>query len=184
MTPPEFAADLVLTAKADGLLDGATVLDLGSGTGSLAIAAALAGAARVTGVEIEDGLADIARAAAGDLPVEIRVGEVGDWRDPADLVIMNPPFGAQRRHADRPFWHAAFRLARRGICAFSLRSSRGFVDALARSNGARARRVVALEWPLAATLAHHRRRSVSLEVDRWDLALGSEPDESAGARRP
>lgn len=51
----------------------------------------------------------------------------------ADTVVMNPPFGAQRRNADRPFLEAAVRIAPR---VYSLHNARtlqflmGMVDAM------------------------------------------------------
>jgi len=168
-TPPELAADLVLAARADGLLEDAQVLDLGAGSGRLAIAAALAGAARVDAVEIDPALVLLAREAAAGLEVEVHHGSVIDWTRPADLVIMNPPFGAQRRHADRPFWTASFRLAREGISGFALSASRGFVAARAREAGARVERLERIPWPLERSMPYHRRARVIAEVDRWDL---------------
>ena len=38
-------------------------------------------------------------------------GDVREVRWEADTVIMNPPFGSQRRKADRPFLETAARLA-------------------------------------------------------------------------
>ncbi len=177
-TPPELAADLVLAARADGWLEGARVLDLGAGTGRLGIAAALAGAARVDAVEIDARLVEIGREAVRDLPVEFHVGDVSDWNEGSDLVIMNPPFGAQRRHADRPFWTAALRLAGTAVQGFALRASREFVESRVRETGARIERVVPIEWPLEATMPHHRRGRTTTEVDRWDLVA----DRGRGSR--
>ena len=48
-TPPELAAHVVHLADLHGDVDGRTVIDLGTGTGMLALAAALRGPARVVG---------------------------------------------------------------------------------------------------------------------------------------
>ncbi len=105
------------------------MLDLGTGTGRLAIGAALLGAGPVVGVDSDDGVLEIARRAASALGVSIEFvhEEVGRWARRADVVVMNPPFGAQRRHADRPFWDAAFRLAGLAVYAFALSDSRTFI---------------------------------------------------------
>ncbi|TKX76861.1 methyltransferase domain-containing protein, partial [Halorubrum sp. SD626R] len=52
-TPPELAAHVVHLADLHDDVDGRTVLDLGTGTGMLALAAALRGPARVIGVELD-----------------------------------------------------------------------------------------------------------------------------------
>ncbi|EQD51757.1 Methyltransferase type 11 domain protein, partial [mine drainage metagenome] len=129
VSPPECAADLLEATTAEGGLAGRSVLDLGAGTGRLAIGAALLGAAPVVGIEIDSALAEIARRAATEAGVvaEFRTADVREATEPAEFVVMNPPFGAQRAGADRPFWEAAFALARRAVFAFSLADSRTFI---------------------------------------------------------
>lgn len=107
-TPAPIAADLVYRALAAGDVAGKKVLDLGCGTGILAIGAALAGAEQVIGVDIDSDALRAAEEAARSLgvPREIlgwRVGRVESARIAADTVLMNPPFGAQKRGADQPF---------------------------------------------------------------------------------
>jgi putative methylase len=115
-TPAGLASDLLQFAWSKGDLDG-RVLDLGCGTGVLAVGAALYGA-RTVGVDVDGGALTTARrnaAAAG-------VSAATDWvrgdvsRPPVadgtvDTVVMNPPFGAQNEGADRPFLRAAERAA-------------------------------------------------------------------------
>ncbi|HTS33998.1 MAG TPA: 50S ribosomal protein L11 methyltransferase [Thermoplasmata archaeon] len=177
VTPPERAADLLEAAIADGGLDGRSVVDLGSGTGRLAIGAALLGARPVVGAEADPDLVERARAAAeaAGVRVDFRALDVGEFSGPADVVVMNPPFGAQRRGADRPFWDAAFATARDRIFAFSLSESRTFI---ARRAVARSAHVVAtrpVPWELPRTFAHHSQRRVALSVDLWDIHCGPPP---------
>jgi len=87
----------------------------------------------------------------------------------ADIVVMNPPFGAQRRHADRPFWDAAYRLARRRIYAFSLAPSRTFIARGAVAHRARVESTTSVRWDLPAVFPHHRKPRVVLPVDLWVL---------------
>jgi putative methylase len=167
-TPPERAADLLFEALARGDLEGRSVVDLGSGTGRLAIGAALLGAGPVEGVEVDPGAVDLARRSARALRAEVawHVGEVGGSASGADTVVMNPPFGAQNRGADAPFWEAA--LARpRAIYAFALSDSRTFIARLTVARGARVEAQRPVPWTLGATFRHHRKRSVELPVDLW-----------------
>ncbi len=170
-TPAEAAASLLASADRWSGVDGASVVDLGCGTGRLAIGAAALGAREVYAVDVDPEALATAREAAGKAGVAVRFVEasVGAFDVPADIVLMNPPFGAQRRHADRPFWESAYRLARRSVHAFSLRASRTFIASQAVARRAHVLEVVPVPWGLAATLPHHRRRRVELEVDLWAL---------------
>jgi putative methylase len=175
ITPAERAADLVLAALGSDGLEGRSVVDLGSGTGRLAIGAALLGANPVTGVEIDADLVQVARAAAQALgaKVEFVAANVQSFAAAADLVVMNPPFGAQTAHADRPFWERAFALARRSVHAFALADSRTFIARRAVAARAQVLELEPVDWELTRTFPHHSRRRVVLPVDRWAIRTGS-----------
>ncbi|MFW6448500.1 MAG: METTL5 family protein [Halobacteriota archaeon] len=116
-TPPEVAASVVHEAALRGDLD-RPVVDLGAGTGVLAIAAALGGARTVVGLERDPAAVATAAGNAARLGVGVNwvVGDVEALPlDPPSLVtvVANPPFGAHlaRRGADRPFLAAAADIA-------------------------------------------------------------------------
>ena len=175
VTPAEAAADLLLAALGADDLRGRSVIDLGTGTGRLAIGAALLGAREVVGIDIDPAALGVARdaAAAAHVEVEFVVGDVRSWERPSDVTVMNPPFGAQRRHADRPFWESALTLSRRSVHAFALASSRTFIAQRAVARSARIVEMCPVPWELPRTFAHHTRRRVPLPVDRWALRTES-----------
>jgi putative methylase len=167
-TPPEAAAELLFEALARGDLVGRSVADLGSGTGRLAVGAALLGAGRVEAFEIDAGAVALARTAASNAGVTIEwtTGDVKGASLDVDTVVMNPPFGAQNRGADRPFWEAA--LGRpRAVYAFALADSRTFIARLTVARRARVEAQRPVPWTLGPTFRHHRKRSVALPVDLW-----------------
>jgi len=176
ITPSEAAATLLASADRFDGISGRSVLDLGCGTGRLAIGAALLGASPVLGIDVDEGAIDRARSAAADagVAVEFEVAEVAATSGRADLVVMNPPFGAQSPHADRPFWDRALALAKRSVYAFSLSESRTFIARRAVERGAQVLAVEPVPWALPRTFPHHARRRVPLDVDLW--ALRTEPD--------
>ena len=107
-TPAPLAARLLFHATQNGDITEKNVCDLGCGTGILTIGAALLGAERVTGIDVDEKALEIARQNAEKFSVaaEFLNEEIisstklpGYW----DTIVMNPPFGAQRVHADRPF---------------------------------------------------------------------------------
>ena len=112
-TPAKVAADILYTAHAFGDIQGKSVMDLGCGTGIFSMGACLLGADNVLGCDIDSEAIDIARNNAEKagcqvnfecIPVEKASGE---W----DTCIMNPPFGAQTKHADLPFLDKAMEIS-------------------------------------------------------------------------
>jgi putative methylase len=164
-TPAERAADLLLEALARGDLAGRSVADLGSGTGRLAFGARLLGAKRVDAFEVDDRAVTVARGLGAAL-VAWHVADVAEVTTDAETVVMNPPFGAQKRGADRPFWDVAFARPR-AVYAFALADSRTFIEAIAVERGARVEAHRPVPWTLGPTFRHHRKRSVALPVDLW-----------------
>ncbi len=177
VTPAEACAELLFAALSEGDLEGRSVLDLGSGTGRLAIGAALLGAEPVTGIELDPEAAAVARTAAigAAVAVAFEVGTVDGWTRTADVVVMNPPFGAQRAHADRPFWDAAYRLAGRTVYAFASAHSRTFIARRAVAADAHVVVTRPVAWELPRTFPHHTRRRVALPVDLWVVRTERSP---------
>jgi putative methylase len=93
-----------------------TVLDLGCGTGRLAIGAALLGAKEVVGVDLDKTAVKTAFENSLATGVKERtqwvVADVDSVRGCFDTVLENPPFGVQKRGADRKFLAKALELAR------------------------------------------------------------------------
>src|SRR4030042_3163797 len=86
---------------------GRTVLDLGCGTGRLALAASFLGAQLVVGVDIDK--VAIKTAAENSKKAELKanvqwiVGDINAVSGTFDTVLQNPPFGVEKRAADRHF---------------------------------------------------------------------------------
>ena len=104
---PVAATMLYLAAYTYGDIVGKRVLDLGCGTGRLALAAAFLGAQSVVGVDIDKTAVKIAaeNAAASGLEADVEwvVGDIEAIAGRFDTVLQNPPFGVQKRAADRRF---------------------------------------------------------------------------------
>ena len=172
-TPAPLAARLLFHALMKGDIEGKTVCDIGSGTGVLAIGAALLGAGSVTGIEIDPDAAEVARANAllMDTDVEFIVANVKDASLPArigscDTVIMNPPFGAQKVHADRPFIDLALTLAPVTYSIFNAGSAQ-FVTAYTAGRGEITERVRGT-FPIRRIFAFHTRdvQEIGVEIVR------------------
>jgi putative methylase len=177
-TPPELAAHLVHTADLQGDIEERTVLDLGCGTGMLALGAALRGPRRVVGLDIDPGPLATARKNEGRVATSSTVSWVrGDATaapvcpDGETTVIMNPPFGAQsgNEHADRAFLATAAAVA--GV-SYSIHNgdSADFVEAFAADNGGEVTHAFRADFDLPDSFDFHEdeRRTIDVEVFRID----------------
>jgi len=144
-TPPGVAAHVVHAADLNGDIEGRTVVDLGTGTGMLALGAALRGPEGVIGVDVDRTVLTTAAANRRQVGTTTRIGWVcADATDaplcPPDptTVLMNPPFGAQNgnEHADRAFLATAARIAEVSYSVHNA-GSEAFVEAFAADNGGR-----------------------------------------------
>jgi putative methylase len=169
-TPAPLAARLLYHALMKGDIGGMRVCDLGSGTGILAIGAALLGAESVTGIEADGKAVEVAYGNAALLGADVRF-IVADVKDPSlpsragvfDTVVMNPPFGAQKEHADRPFIDFALVVAPVTYGIFNAGSA-PFVRNYTKGRGEIAE-VVGGTFPIKRTFSFHTKDVQEIEVE-------------------
>ena len=183
-TPADLAANLLHLADLQGDLEGRTVVDLGAGTGILAIGAALRDPARVVGVERDLDALAVARRN------ESRVGPAVsiDWLcgdatrpplcpDSPVTVVMNPPFGAQRgrRHADRAFLDTAAEI---GSVSYSIHNadSHDFVEAFAADEGGTVTHAFAAVLDVERQFPFHEEETRALDVEAFRIEWDRSPD--------
>jgi putative methylase len=170
MTPAPLAARMLYHALMKGDIEGKTVCDLGSGTGVLAIGAALLGAESVKGVEKDLNAVVVAQENAALLGAEVEfiTADVLDKTlmekiGACDTAIMNPPFGAQKIHADRPFIDLALTAAPVVYSIFNAGSTQ-FVKAYIRKKAEVAEQVGSA-FAIKRTFAFHTRDVLEFEVE-------------------
>jgi putative methylase len=112
-TPSVIASDVLFLAYSQDDIAGRVVADLGCGTGILAIGASKLDAKRVIGVDLDENALSQAEANAKFAGAEIDFLNlnVEEFEEKVDTVVMNPPFGSQKRNADRPFLDTAMNVA-------------------------------------------------------------------------
>jgi len=168
-TPAPLAARLLYHALMKGDIAGKRICDLGCGTGVLAIGAALLGAESVVGMDIDEGALAVARGNAALLDAEVTF-VAADLREgcrdlarPCDTVIMNPPFGAQKAHADRPFIDCALVVAPVTYSIFNAGSA-PFVTSYTQQRASVTEKVGGL-FPIRRTFSFHTRDVQEIEVE-------------------
>lgn len=164
-TPAPIAADLLFQAYASGDIEGRAVLDLGCGTGILGIGARLLGADKVVGVDVDERALDQAKVNCikADVEIELLKMDVAEYRGNFDTVVMNPPFGSQNKHADRPFLEKATECA---DCIYTLHMT-DTLDFLAKLISARGFAIEdrkRFKFDIPHTFAFHRKSRKSFDV--------------------
>ncbi|ASJ07637.1 METTL5 family protein [Thermococcus pacificus] len=168
-TPGNVAAELLWLAHSLGDIEGRVIADLGAGTGVLSIGAALLGAKKVYAVEIDGNALRIAKENARSLGVECVEfinADVSGFSERVDTVVMNPPFGSQVKHADRPFLLKAFEVS---DVVYSIHLAkpevRGFIEAFTRDNGFEITHRITLPFEIPAQFHFHKKRLERIMVD-------------------
>ncbi|GGN88091.1 METTL5 family protein [Haloarcula pellucida] len=179
-TPPDLAAHLVHTADLQGDIQDRTVVDLGCGTGMLALGAALRGPDTVVGLDIDPAPLSTARDNERKVGSTTSVSWVRADATQAPLcppedttVVMNPPFGAQsgNEHADREFLATAAEVA---AVSYSVHNegSQAFVESFAADNGGEVTHAFETAFDLPKQFDFHDEdsRTITAEVYRirWD----------------
>lgn len=117
--PSELAAEILNLAYLNNHIKDKFVCDFGCGSGRLAIGAAIMGAKKVYGIDIDKYLKNIFKEnlkIAEDLigrklKVKFVCKDIFDFKERCDTVIQNPPFGFKGERKDIDFLEKATSLA-------------------------------------------------------------------------
>jgi putative methylase len=169
-TPAPIAADVLYTAHSLGDIVEKKVIDLGCGTGIFALGAKLLGAVEVIGLDIDERMIEAARESAADMNLEVdfRVGDVGDFDEKCDCVVQNPPFGAQNKHADRPFLEKALELAD-VVYSLHLTKTNDFIEKFAQSYNAQITHRLRYDFEIKHTFSFHTKEKEYFDVTMYRL---------------
>lgn len=188
-TPPELAANLVHTADLQGDVADRTVVDLGCGTGMLALGMALRAPDAVLGVDLDPTPIAIARENEREItpptPIAWIVADATRLplcpREPT-TVVMNPPFGAQsgHEHADREFLVSASEIADVSYSVHNAGSA-AFVEAFAADNDGEVTHAFAAEIDLDHRFSFHSEESRTIDVELFRIEWNS-PDQERPKR--
>jgi putative methylase len=164
-TPADIAADVVWDAFSEGDIQGKSVADLGCGNGVLSVAAKLMGASEVLGVDLDPRAVRIASENAKILGLDItfREGDVSSISGRFDTVVQNPPFGAQKKHADRAFIRKSLELAPR-VYSLHNAGTETFVARMVEALGAKCRPVKRFKFEIPFAFEFHKKPKESFSM--------------------
>jgi putative methylase len=168
-TPADLAAEILFHAcYSYGDIEGRTVVDLGTGTGRLAIGAAILGAEYTVGVDVDPDAVEIAWKNCKGLDVDWVVGNLTALRGEFDTVLMNPPFGTKRPHADIHFLETALKLGR-VVYSIHKSSTKQFVESWLKAHNATLQTVMATRIWVNHQFHFHRKSTYPVEVEVYRI---------------
>lgn len=167
---PEVAAELLFMAGFEHRDLHGAVIDLGTGTGRLAIGASLMGSLKVVGVDIDERAIALARenAMATGVQVEWVVSDVNEVVGKYDTVIMNPPYGTRSPHLDVRFLERAFDLA---PVSYSIHksSTRKFLERFIAKRNRSVESVRSMSIDIPHLFPFHRKKWENVQVDLYRI---------------
>ena len=176
-TPAAIAADILfLAAFVYQDILGKTVVDLGTGTGRLAIGASNLGASQITAIDIDSAAIEVARenAETAKSNIDWIVGDLEAIHGEFDTVIMNPPFGTKQRHLDKVFLGKAIQIGR---VVYSLHKSttREHISRFLRRHGCKVDAIHEYTLEIPMMFEHHRKRKHPVKVDCYRVETRASP---------
>jgi putative methylase len=171
-TDGEIAATILWDAHMQGEIDGKIIADFGCGTGILGIGALALGAKHVVFIEVDsklfplliENLKMLEDQFGHDLSnYEIINGHIESFDRQVDLILQNPPFGTQEKHADMMFVKQAVKLA---PIVYSLHktSTQEYLKQWAQQSGVHIANIMHFDFPLKQSMPHHQKRIQRIEV--------------------
>jgi len=171
----EVAAEILFMATYvyDDIID-KTIVDLGCGTGRLAMGAALLGARETFGVDVDKVAIKVARKNAETMNVKEKThwvaADIDGIQGNFDTVLQNPPFGVQRRRADRKFIKKSLELGRR---IYSLHkggeSNREFIKRFIERHGGRVTGIFPMKMDIPRLFEFHTKKKRAVQVDMYRI---------------
>jgi putative methylase len=149
-----------------------SVIDLGCGTGIIAISAAYLGARSVVGVDISRNAIMIAKKNAKNIEVDIDflLGDIDTIKGSFDVTIMNPPFGSWKRGLDMRFLKKAIEISK---IVYSLHKhsmySRQFIRNKVIAFGGKIDNIFKTFITIPKIYKFHRKKKYSIEVDLYRI---------------
>ncbi len=172
MLDAESAASMTYIASQLNDIYGRRVIDLGCGSGILAIAAALLGAGWVVGVDIDRDAIETAVKNASRLNVDVDfiIGDINCITGHFDTALMNPPFGSWHKGADIKFLRKALEVS---DVVYSLHKHsllvRNFLTREIPKLGGRIDRIQEMNIIISRTYDFHKKKLYSVKADLYRI---------------
>jgi putative methylase len=181
-TPANIAAAVLFAAHIEhDDIRHRTICDLGCGDGIFAVGAALLGASRVIGLDVQSKALKVSRRNSASLGTDDTpdwvLGAVASFEvlGPIDTVVTNPPFGVKKRGADLRFLTKAISIAK---VTYSMHlageKNRAFLESTIEDLGGRITQVETFEFPIPRIYEFHKKQKHLVGVDLYRICRQEE----------
>jgi putative methylase len=167
---PEVAGELLyMSGFEHNDLDG-RVIDLGTGTGRLAIGSALMGSREVVGVDVDEKALALARENAETVNAKVQwlLSNISEVHGRFDAVVMNPPYGTRTSHADAKFLEKAFQLAPI-VYSIHKASTRDFLLRYVKNHDWKVEEARNMNMKIPHLFSFHQKKWQSVDVDLYRI---------------
>ncbi|MHA2025415.1 MAG: METTL5 family protein [Candidatus Thorarchaeota archaeon] len=176
-TPAPIVASVLYAAQMEhNDITDKTVCDLGCGNGIFAIGAALLGANRAIGIDVQSKALKASQMNSRSLGTEDTVdwvlGDVSSLQLHClvDTVVSNPPFGVKKRGADLRFLKKAISIA---DVTYSMHlagdKNRIFLKNEIEKLGARIAQLETFQFPIGRLFEYHKKQKHMVDVDLYRI---------------
>jgi len=167
--PADLAAEILFHAcySYDDIAD-KSVIDLGTGTGRLAIGAVILGAEYTVGIDIDNDAVKFASYESKGSNLDWVIGDVSVLRGKFDTVLMNPPFGTKRPHADVRFLETALNI---GNVIYSIHktATQEFIENWLQNHNANHQIIMNARMEIGHQFHFHRKTKYAVEVQVYRI---------------
>ncbi|MBI2148697.1 methyltransferase [Candidatus Woesearchaeota archaeon] len=171
-TDSEIASELLWVAYQNGDIKGKTIADLGCGNGILGMGALLLDASFVYFLDIDKNALDVCKDNLDSFykgkNYELILGDVPAFNKKIDTVIMNPPFGVQKRKADKVFLEAAMENSNKTYSIHKIESKK-FIQSLCNDHGFSVDNIMERKFILRKTYGFHKKNKYNFDIGIWIL---------------
>ncbi len=167
---PEVASELLYMAGFEHSDLEGSIVDLGTGTGRLAIGAALMGAREVLGLDIDKRSIRLAirNGRRARVKADWVIGNLDSVRGNFSTIIMNPPYGTRSPHQDTQFLSHAFDLAPISYSIHKTSTQRYLVQ-FVNKKGRRVDQVRRMTMQIPHLFGFHRKKWEAIHVDLYRI---------------
>ena len=162
-TPSEIAAGILWEAYMNGDIHNKIILEAAWGPGIFGLGALVLGAKKVYFVDLDKKILKTAKENLKEINKNYDVRksifkqqDISSFKTKVDTVIQNPPFGVQKKHADKAFLKKAMEVCGK-IYSIHKIESEAFIKILARENNFLLKRMIPLIFSIKQTQKYHKR---------------------------